>query len=117
MWNAQAGQYVHVAAPGSSGVPLPAAQATPAAAEPPKPEDVKMKQAEKIVQEMDKWLKSVNQKQPPPPPQKKTPLPDVKIGAVASVFTQDDGDDDETDAELSRTVRPETNRLKMNSFS
>ncbi|OQV23898.1 putative RNA-binding protein 10 [Hypsibius exemplaris] len=104
MWNAHTRQYVQVvsqaAASVAAAVPVPEPP-KPIVEEKPRPEDEKKKQAEKIVQEMEKWAKAMNQKQPVQ--QKKAPLPDVKIGVVASVFKDDDGEDGAEDLALAQT--------------
>ena len=69
-------------------------KATKAAEEKARAEEEKRKQAEKIIQDMEKWAKQQNQRQAPVQKKPAAP-PEVKIGEVASLFKDDDVDDDQ----------------------
>ncbi|GAU93249.1 hypothetical protein RvY_05215 [Ramazzottius varieornatus] len=100
MWNAQTNSYVQVVGqtsqPGSSiAVEDEAASAAARAAEEKnRLEEEKRKQAEKVIQDMERWAKQQNQKQTPVQ-KRPAPPPEVRVGAVASLFKDDDGDDDQ----------------------
>lgn len=91
MWNPHSQSYVVVQQALQPGAQH-AAQMEPSSApveEKQKLESEKERQAKKIVQDMEKWAKTMNQKQPLV--QRKTPVvPEVKVGGVASVFKEVD---------------------------
>ncbi|XP_055342968.1 RNA-binding protein 5-like isoform X2 [Paramacrobiotus metropolitanus] len=114
MWNAQTQSYVAVVAatqPVSASVATttePASKPAEFVEEKPKPETEKEKEARRIVQEMEKWARSQNQKVLPQ--KKPAPVVDVRIGEVASVFKEADDEEAVSDEEskVQKVVMPGT---------